>query len=119
MTKDDERTEHAFEAVPPLEGALSEYAEQIETMSSKKIIIDAELEKLQYDSFKYFLHESNPANGLVIDKTEAGSPASIAATGLALASYPAAVERVHEPDRDGRQPDPRPARHDEYSLRHL
>lgn len=62
-------------------------------MSNEKLTVDAELEKLQHDSFKYFLHETNPANGLVIDKTEADWPASIAATGLALASYPVAVER--------------------------
>ena len=62
-------------------------------MSSKKLSVDAELEKLQNDSFNYFLNETNLANGLVIDKTEAGWPASIAATGLALASYPVAVER--------------------------
>src|ERR1700674_3363521 len=66
-------------------------------MSRKKLTVDAELEKLQYDSFKYFLHETNPANGLVIDKTEADWPASIAATGLALASYPVAVERGFMP----------------------
>jgi len=62
-------------------------------MSSKKLSVDAELEKLQHESFNYFLHETNPVNGLVIDKTEADWPASIAATGLALASYPVAVER--------------------------
>src|ERR1700674_4579297 len=66
-------------------------------MSSKKLSVDAELEKLQHDSFKYFLHEANPVNGLVIDKTEADWPASIAATGLALASYPGAVERGFMP----------------------
>ena len=62
-------------------------------MSSKKRSVDAELERLQHDSFNYYLHETNPANGLVIDKTETDWPASIAATGLALASYPVAVER--------------------------
>ena len=54
---------------------------------------DAELERLQRDSFGYFLQEVNPANGLVIDKTAPNWPASIAATGLALATYPIAVER--------------------------
>ncbi len=39
------------------------------------------------------MHEVNPANGLVIDKTAPGWPASIAATGFALAAYPAGVER--------------------------
>jgi hypothetical protein len=62
-------------------------------MSSKKLTVDAELEKLQRETFGYFLHETNPANGLVIDKTAADWPASIAATGLALACYPVSVER--------------------------
>ena len=53
----------------------------------------AELEQLQCDSFAYFIHEANPANGLIIDKTAAGWPASIAATGLALAAYPVGVAR--------------------------
>ena len=55
--------------------------------------VDIELEKLQRDSFGYFLHEANPANGLIIDKTAKDWPASIAATGLALACYPVGVER--------------------------
>jgi hypothetical protein len=29
----------------------------------------ADLEMLQHKSFSYFLHETNPDNGLVIDKT--------------------------------------------------
>ena len=66
-------------------------------MRCKTLTVDSELAKLQHDSLKYFLHEANPANGLVIDKTEAHSPASIAATGLALASYPVAVERGFMP----------------------
>jgi hypothetical protein len=62
-------------------------------MSSKKLTIEAELELLQRESFSYFLHETNPANGLVIDKTAPNWPASIAATGLALTAYPVGVER--------------------------
>jgi hypothetical protein len=62
-------------------------------MSDKKLTTDAELEMLQDVSFSYFLHEANPDNGLVIDKTAADWPASIAATGFALAAYPVAVER--------------------------
>lgn len=62
-------------------------------MSSKKITIDGELDKLQRETFEYFLYETNPTNGLVIDKTAANWPASIAATGLALAAYPVGVER--------------------------
>jgi hypothetical protein len=66
-------------------------------MSSMKVTVDAELEKLQRESFGYFLHETNPANGLVIDKTASDWPASIAATGLALACYPVSVERGFMP----------------------
>src|SRR5665213_3670768 len=51
------------------------------------------LDALQRETFNYFVHEANPLNGLVIDKTEPGSPASIAAVGLALSSYPVGVER--------------------------
>jgi hypothetical protein len=55
---------------------------------------DAMLDKLQRETLGYFLHESNPKNGLIFDKTKKDSPASIAATGLALASYPVGVERA-------------------------
>ena len=63
-----------------------------------KSIGEAELlERLQHQSFSYFLYETNPENGLVIDKTAPDWPASIAATGFALASYPVAVERGFMP----------------------
>ena len=55
--------------------------------------IEVVLETLQRETFDYFLNEANPVNGLVIDKTAANWPASIAATGLALACYPVSVER--------------------------
>lgn len=58
-----------------------------------KLSADVELQLAQHDTFKYFLHEANPANGLILDKTEPDWPASIAATGLALAAYPVGVER--------------------------
>ncbi|MBA2659989.1 MAG: hypothetical protein H0U72_10790 [Nitrosospira sp.] len=46
-------------------------------MSRGTQTVDAELEKIQHASFSYFLHETNPVNGLVIDKTAADWPASI------------------------------------------
>lgn len=58
-----------------------------------KLSADIELRVLQREAFSYFLHEASPRNGLIIDKTENGCPSSIAATGLALASYPIGVER--------------------------
>ena len=51
------------------------------------------LDALQRHSFKYFLHETNPVNGLVADRSEPGAPASIASVGFALAVYPVGVER--------------------------
>lgn len=51
------------------------------------------LATLELEAFRYFLHESNPVNGLVLDKTHDQWPASIAATGLALTCYPIGVER--------------------------
>ena len=54
---------------------------------------ESELETLQRESFDYFIHEANPLNGLIIDKTAKNWPASIAATGLALTAYPVGVER--------------------------
>ncbi|WP_246682470.1 glucoamylase family protein [Mesorhizobium sp. B3-2-1] len=51
------------------------------------------LAALQRKSFAYFLYEANEANGLVADRSRKGSPASIAAVGLALAAYPVGVAR--------------------------
>lgn len=62
-------------------------------MGGANLTSHADLEHLQRQTFGYFLHETNPANGLVIDKTAENWPASIAATGLALACYPVSVER--------------------------
>ena len=62
-------------------------------MNEVNRVIGAEIETLQRETFGYFEHEVNSANGLVRDKTSQTSPASIAATGFALAAYPVGVER--------------------------
>jgi hypothetical protein len=54
---------------------------------------DTLLHKLQEESFDYFLYEYDSSTGLVPDGTQRNSPASIAATGLALTAYPIGVER--------------------------
>ena len=54
---------------------------------------DKELARLQRTTVLYYLHETNPDNGLVRDKTDPDAPCSIAAVGLALATIPAVVER--------------------------
>jgi hypothetical protein len=54
---------------------------------------DDEFRRLQRSTVLYYLHETNPDNGLVRDKTEPNAPCSIAAVGLALATFPVIVER--------------------------
>ncbi len=50
------------------------------------------LRKLLQETFEYFLKEVNPVTGLVADKTQPGSPASVSVTGIALTTYIIAVE---------------------------
>ena len=54
---------------------------------------DEELDQLQFTTLLYYLHETNPDNGLVRDKTDPTAPVSIAAVGMALATVPVVVER--------------------------
>jgi hypothetical protein len=56
---------------------------------------DQDLARLQADTFKYFLQEWNPENGLIPDSTRAGAPCSIAAVAFALMVYPIGVERKY------------------------
>ncbi len=56
---------------------------------------DEQLQALQRNTFQYFWQETNPSNGLIADNTAAAEiPASIAGVGMALSSYPVAVERA-------------------------
>ena len=63
-------------------------------MNSRRLSFsDKKLERLQRLTFDYFMKETNPQNGLVVDSTRHEAPCSIAATGFALATYPVGVER--------------------------
>ncbi len=53
----------------------------------------AMLNKLQRETFDYFLQEMNETTGLIADKTAPGSVASIAAVGMGLSCYVTGVER--------------------------
>jgi hypothetical protein len=67
-----------------------------EFRTSIEVAVSAEarlLHDLQRRAFAYFAHETSTSNGLVKDTNTEGAPSSIAAVGLALTSYPAAVER--------------------------
>src|SRR6187399_2029777 len=56
-------------------------------------LTDEDLGLLQFSTVLYYLHETNPDNGLVRDKTDPKAPVSIAAVGMALATIPVVVER--------------------------
>ncbi len=51
------------------------------------------LEKIRQDTFQYFVRMSDKETGLTKDSTQAGSPASIAATGFSLAAF--AIAHAH------------------------
>jgi len=55
---------------------------------------DQDFGRLQLTTLLYYLHETNPDNWLVRDKTDPSAPVSIAALGMALATVPVNVERV-------------------------
>ena len=59
----------------------------------ERLPTNQEFARLQRTTVLYYLHETNPDNGLVRDKTDPAAPCSIAAVGLALATIPAIVER--------------------------
>jgi hypothetical protein len=63
------------------------------TNDPDQMLTAQDLDRLQLTTLEYYLHELNPANGLIRDKTEKSAPASIAAVGLALAALPILVER--------------------------
>ena len=52
-----------------------------------------ELDRWQWTTLPYYLHENNPDNWLIRDKTDPSAPCSIAAVGMALATIPVVVER--------------------------
>jgi hypothetical protein len=54
---------------------------------------EEDLSRLQVTTLQYYLHEANPSNGLIRDKTDPSAPCSIAAVGLALSTVPVLVER--------------------------
>ena len=75
---------------------------------------DQDLSRLQRTTVLYYLHETNPDNGLVRDKTDPTAPCSIAAVGMALATIPVVVERgviIRKfAAKIARQPAPQPPR---------
>ena len=54
---------------------------------------DEDFDRIRWSTTRYYLHETNPDNGLVRDKTDPRAPCSIAAVGMAMATLPLVVER--------------------------
>src|SRR5438105_15346157 len=75
------------------DGEEQPMADKPPTDDLHRLPTDEDLGRLQWTTVEYYLKETNPVNGLVRDKTEPNAPASIAAIGMALATYPVAVER--------------------------
>jgi hypothetical protein len=68
---------------------------QRDASAGRVSLTEKELDALQWTTLQYYIREENSSNGLIADKTQAGSPASIAAVGMALATLPLAAERAH------------------------
>ena len=68
-------------------------ANVVHTGALDQLPFDEVLGLLQFETVLYYLHETNPDNGLVRDKTDEKAPVSIAACGMSLATLPAVVER--------------------------
>ena len=87
---DQPRPARACPAAPPPRdpGGLTGTGESIPYRDE-----DALLDGIQRDTFQYFMHQTNPANGLVSDSTKQPTAASITAVGFGLTAYPIGVER--------------------------
>ena len=59
-----------------------------------RLLTDKDLGLLQLSTVLYYLHETNPDNGLVRDKTDPNAPVSVAAVGMALATIPSSSSAV-------------------------
>ena len=62
---------------------------------------DLDLDRRRWTTALYYLHETNPDNGLVRDKIDLAAPCSIAAVGMALATLPmesATITRSQDAD---------------------
>jgi len=65
----------------------------MDALLDAEVPTDRDLDPLRLTTLEYYVHETNPANGLIRDKTDPAAPCSIAAVGLGLAAIPVLVER--------------------------
>jgi len=64
----------------------------VPSLASAQITEPALLDSIQRTGFQYFWNEANPANGLVRDRSQPGSPCSIASTGFGLSAICVGVD---------------------------
>ena len=60
--------------------------------SAHAITTEALMDSVQHASFRFLWYEANPANGLVRDRSQSGSPASTAAVGFALSGITVGID---------------------------
>jgi hypothetical protein len=58
-----------------------------------QLTTNALIDSLQYRSFLFFWNEANPVNGLIRDRSQPGSPCSIASQGFGFSAICTAVDR--------------------------
>src|SRR6058998_1280247 len=62
---------------------------------------DAVLDSVQYRAFRFFWNEANPTNGLIRDRSQSGSPCSIASEGFGLSAICIAIDHGWVSRTDG------------------
>jgi hypothetical protein len=95
--------------------------------SRRGALTDSELlDTIQHASFLYFWNEANPSNGLIRDRSQPGSPCSIAANGFGFSAITIGIDHGWITRAEGRardahdapdvleRPQGRPTRHDGY-----
>jgi len=60
--------------------------------AEESLTTPALLDSLQYTAFQYFWEEANPVNGLIRDRSQPGSPCSIAAQGFGISAICIAID---------------------------
>ena len=72
--------------------ALLLIAVTVSAAPARALTTEALLDTLQHTAFNYFWNEANPANGMVKDRSTAGSVSSIACTGFGLSAIAIGID---------------------------
>nr|MEE4269907.1 Tat pathway signal protein [Candidatus Krumholzibacteria bacterium] len=70
--------------------------------AEKSLTTPALLDSLQRTGFEYFWDEANPVNGLIRDRSQPGSPCSVAAQGFGITAICIAIEHGWVTREEGR-----------------